>query len=194
MSIPSFSPNMSSVSLFSNTSSSPSRPTTRDGSALPPPLSGSHLGTSAPNVLTKERKLSFSRKASLSGSRRRGSTSTAVSSNAVVTDAAAPPALPDYALSAAAKVIPHNARDTKSPVSPDAAPSSLSRSATLSSFMAPPTPSAVSGIISPTAWPTSEATSIHQQMFDLAHKRIATLDYLRKAYATPHRLSFHCVC
>ncbi|KAG5919013.1 hypothetical protein E4U61_001237 [Claviceps capensis] len=121
---PSFSAN-----IFTINPNSPSRPTTRDGGAgidplhppphAPPPIPGtslvpaplstvipasaSILGTSIPK---ETRKLSFSRKSSLSGSiRRRGSSVGSIAvANAVVTDAAAPPALPDYALSAAAKV------------------------------------------------------------------------------------------
>ncbi|KAF5260944.1 hypothetical protein FOXYS1_8402, partial [Fusarium oxysporum] len=76
-----------STSIFS--SNAASRPTTRDGHAVDP------LNTT---ILPKDRKASFSRKASLSS--RRGS-SFGNGPNAFVTDATAPPALPDYALSAA---------------------------------------------------------------------------------------------
>lgn len=177
ISIPSFG--QSSLNTFGS-SSSASRPTTREGSSAPPPLSGSHLGSSVPSFLSRDRKSSFSRKASLSSVRRRGSTSASASSNTVVTDNSAPPALPDYALSSAAKVLPRDGKDsTRSPVSPDDVQSSLSRSATLSSFMAPP--SHRSGILSPSSW-SNEVDSAHQNMVDLVNKRIATFDYLRKTY------------
>ncbi|KID97573.1 hypothetical protein MAJ_06445, partial [Metarhizium majus ARSEF 297] len=190
-----------SVGIFTNPSSF-SRPTTRDGSidplhppphSLPPPIP-----TSGP---VKEcRKASFSRKASLSGStRRRGSSvgSTAASNpNAIVTDATAPPALPDYALPAAAKLRSRDRRDVgsvddgvQSPVSPTGDSSglaSMSRTNTgAGSYFPPPTPVGVPSSLNGTAastWQQSEASMIHQQITDVANKRISTLDYLRKAH------------
>lgn len=119
----------------------------------------------------------------------------------VVTDAAAPPALPDYALSAAAKIVSRDKRDADgavwSPVSPpeggfgfgfNGPPiTGLSRSATsttATSFMPPPTPGGAgssAGANGGGNWYQSEAAMIHQQISDVANKRISTLDYLRKA-------------
>ncbi|KGQ09599.1 hypothetical protein BBAD15_g5039 [Beauveria bassiana D1-5] len=157
----------------------PSRPTTRDGSAV-----SSALGLLS-GTLSKERKASFSRKASLSGARRRSSVSTTVSSaaDAVMTDDSVPPALPDYALAAAVKIAPRDGRDpVRSPISPDNAPfSAISRSTTSTAFMmAQQTPSTATGI-SPTQWRQSEVAMMHQQIIEAAHKRISTLSYLRKA-------------
>ncbi|EFY91186.1 hypothetical protein MAC_02857 [Metarhizium acridum CQMa 102] len=190
-----------SVGIFTNPSSF-SRPTTRDGSIdplHPPPHSPPPpIPTSGP--VKESRKASFSRKASLSGStRRRGSSvgSTAASNpNAIVTDAAAPPALPDYALPAAAKVQSRDRRDmgsvddgVRSPVSPTGGSSglaSMSRTNTgAGSYFPPPTPVGVPSSLNGAAagtWQQSEASMIHQQITDVANKRISTLDYLRKAH------------
>lgn len=233
---PSFSAN-----IFTIKPNSPSRPTTRDGGAgidplhppphAPPPIPGtslvpaplsasipapaSILGTSIPK---EARKLSFSRKSSLSGSiRRRGSSVGSVAvANAVVTDAAAPPALPDYALPAAAKVQQQQiqlqqqqqqqqqAREARrelgsvddsgvrSPGSPTGTVftgggimSRTATSTTLGQMMPPPppTPLGISHGAGGT-WQQSEASVIYQQITEVASKRIATLDYLRKAYVS----------
>ncbi|KAM3452634.1 hypothetical protein MY3296_004372 [Beauveria thailandica] len=158
----------------------PSRPATRDGSAV-----SSALGLLS-GTLSKERKASFSRKASLSGARRRSSVSTTASgaADAVMTDDSVPPALPDYALAAAAKIAPRDGRDlVRSPISPDSAPfSAISRSTTSTAFMMPQqTPSTATGI-SPTQWRQSEVAMMHQQIIEAAQKRISTLSYLRKAH------------
>ncbi|KAK7404102.1 hypothetical protein QQX98_010117 [Neonectria punicea] len=183
-------PNSGSTPIFStsifSSSSSASRPTTRDGTTVDP--------------LTKDRKPSFSRKSSLS---RRGS-SFGNGPNAYVTDAAAPPALPDYALAAAAKVTPRPdiARESSDPSasstvhpSPANAPDStmqmqmLSRSATgsttyLGSMGPPQTPIVGPGgaVGSGSLWQQSEAGLAHQQITEVANKRISTLEYLRKAH------------
>ncbi|KAG6087275.1 hypothetical protein E4U30_000641, partial [Claviceps sp. LM220 group G6] len=226
---PSFSAN-----IFTINPNSPSRPTTRDGGAgidplhppphAPPPIPGtslvpaplsasipasaSILGTSIPK---EARKLSFSRKSSLSGSiRRRGSSVGSVAvANAVVTDAAAPPALPDYALPAAAKVQQQQlqlqqqqqAREARrelgsvddsgvrSPGSPTGTVFTgggiMSRTATSTTFgqMMPPPPPTPLGISHGAGgmWQQSEASVIYQQITEVASKRISTLDYLRKA-------------
>ncbi|CCE28906.1 uncharacterized protein CPUR_02596 [Claviceps purpurea 20.1] len=228
---PSFSAN-----IFTINPNSPSRPTTRDGGAgidplhppphAPPPIPGtslvpaplsasipasaSILGTSIPK---EARKLSFSRKSSLSGSiRRRGSSVGSVAvPNAVVTDAAAPPALPDYALPAAAKVQQQQqqlqiqqqqAREARrelgsvddsgvrSPGSPTGTSftgggimSRTATSTTLGQMMPPPPPTPL-GISHGAGgmWQQSEASVIYQQITEVASKRISTLDYLRKAH------------
>lgn len=188
-----------SVGVFTNPSSL-SRPATRDGSIdplhHPPPHSPPPIPTSSSAHPKESRKSSFSRKSSLSGSTRRrgssvGSTGT---SNAIVTDAAAPPALPDYALPAAAKVQSRDRRDIgsvddgiRSPVSPTGGGSgfgSMGRTNT-GGYFPPPTPIGVNSVLNggaSTMWQPSEASMIHQQIIDVASKRISTLDYLRKAY------------
>lgn len=174
-----------STSIFS--SSSASRPATRDGGSVDP------LTTAL-----KDRKPSFSRKSSLS---RRGS-SFGNGPNAYVTDAAAPPALPDYALAAAAKITPRadiresdpSIHHSSSTTAADSAVTMqmLSRSATgstlhLGSMPPPATPmSGPNGAIgSGTLWQQSEAGLAHQQITEVANKRISTLEYLRKAYVHP---------
>ncbi|KAK2671343.1 hypothetical protein RAB80_013765 [Fusarium oxysporum f. sp. vasinfectum] len=144
-----------STSIFS--SNAASRPTTRDGHAVDP------LNTT---ILPKDRKASFSRKASLSS--RRGS-SFGNGPNAFVTDATAPPALPDYALSAAAKVAPRpdGVESAAAPVEPQM----LSRSATGSTTLHGGDRAEYAD------WDNAEWGG-----WDLANKRIATLEYLRKAH------------
>ncbi|KAG5979723.1 hypothetical protein E4U55_004831 [Claviceps digitariae] len=209
-----------SAGIFAINPGSPSRPSTRDGSIsidplhppphAPPPIPTSSIvsASTTASVTTKEpRKLSFSRKSSLSGStRRRGSSvsSAAVSTNAIVTDATVPPALPDYALSAAAKIQHHqSARETRrdhgsaddsgvrSPVSPTSGTgfgtgAMLSRTTTnTAGQVVPPTTLGVTNVLNGTSagtWQQSEASVIYQQITDVATKRISTLDYLRKAH------------
>ncbi|KJZ75151.1 hypothetical protein HIM_05345 [Hirsutella minnesotensis 3608] len=157
---------------------------------------------------------------------------------AFFTDASAPPALPDYALSAAAKIhslgrlqqqsppsrLPASQNvagqrimpgrilttttttvtSSSSPVAPALTPSaigSLYMSPTLpmtgsngaaaggagaatangSSVASPPAVSSATASAF-SIWQPSEASLIHQQIMDLANKRISTLDYLRKAH------------
>lgn len=160
----------------------------------PPPLTQSHSTTSITTAI-KDRKPSFSRKAaSFSGPRRRGSSATGSTSSAIVTDAAAPPALPDYALSAAAKVAPSRDAADPSPLplrSPASPPDGgfarmLSRTATSASTnMPPPPPTPVEGRNGGgggTFWQPNDIGVVHQQIVELANKRIATLDYLRRTY------------
>ncbi|CAM1509447.1 Fc.00g031860.m01.CDS01 [Cosmosporella sp. VM-42] len=174
-----------STGIFSSNNNS-SRPTTREGID---PLSGPpHL---------KDRKASFSRKSSLSGSRRRGS-SFGNGPNAYVTDATAPPALPDYALAAAAKVIPRGDmgkpgdHSVQTPSSADGGFAMLTRTNTggtahMAATM--PTHSAFAGMPGGGVGagvgmflPPTEVGVVHQQITELANKRISTLDYLRKAH------------
>lgn len=181
--VPSSTP-MFSTSIFS--SNAASRPTTRDGSD--PSSTVSH-------TLAKDRKASFSRKSSLSGSRRRGS-SFGNGPNAYVTDAAAPPALPEYALAAAAKVVPRADVGKQPSDHPVQTPGSagegfgmLTRTNTGSTtyFGAMPAgaayvgvPGSGMGVGAGLMLQQQESILIHQQITDLANKRIATLDYLRK--------------
>ncbi|KAH6983385.1 hypothetical protein BKA56DRAFT_519615 [Ilyonectria sp. MPI-CAGE-AT-0026] len=183
-------PNSGSTPIFSTSifsSSSASRPVTRDGGSVDP------LATAL-----KDRKPSFSRKSSLS---RRGS-SFGNGPNAYVTDAAAPPALPDYALAAAAKITPradiresdpsasiHHSSSASTAADSAVTMQMLSRSATgstlhLGSMPPPATPmSGPNGAIgSGTLWQQSEAGLAHQQITEVANKRISTLEYLRKAH------------
>lgn len=186
-------PTFASASYFTNGATSPSRPTTRDGSS-PSAGGGLFAGVGLPQppqsqaqAKDKERKTSFSRRSSLSSSRRRGSTATTGASNAVITDAAAPPALPDYALSAAVKIPSQkdNRDAVRSPVSPEAYglnTTSLTRTGSNNAgTMQPLTPSGLGPGISPTQWHQPEASMIHQQIVEAAHKRISTLNYMRKA-------------
>ncbi|OAA56788.1 hypothetical protein ISF_07304 [Cordyceps fumosorosea ARSEF 2679] len=184
-----FSPGQQTTSHFgSHDSTSASRPTTRDGSAV-----SAALGLLSSSLSSKDRKTSFSRKASLSGasSRRRSSVSTVgagggAGADTVMTDDSAPPALPDYALAAAVKIAPRGeggAAFVRSPISPDGVPASaISRSASSTAFMMPPqTPSTATGV-SPTQWRQSEVAMMHQQIVEAAQKRMSTLSYLRKAH------------
>ncbi|KAM0553131.1 hypothetical protein ACHAPJ_007681 [Fusarium lateritium] len=165
-----------STSIFSSSNNAASRPTTRDGHAVDPLSSN------------KDRKTSFSRKASLSS--RRGS-SFGNGPNAYVTDAAAPPALPDYALSAAAKVtarpdIPSGEATAHHPT-PSTDFQMLSRSATGSTTLhgVPSTPMGImpNGSVGTSGmWQQNEASIMHHHVTELANKRISTLEYLRKAH------------
>ncbi|SPN97705.1 uncharacterized protein DNG_01218 [Cephalotrichum gorgonifer] len=170
------------VFSFFGSSSSKSRPGTSSGetSHQPPFLLQQPQPQPQPNLLVKDRKNSFPRKSSFSSppkqKKRSGSSASAGSRNVVgsfVTDSSAPPALPDYALSAAAKVT----REGEAMVSP--VPGALMRSSTShGSFSAgAPTP------IPPTSqvW-QGEAAVMHRNMREIARKRMYTLEYLRKAH------------
>ncbi|KAG5757242.1 hypothetical protein H9Q69_002540 [Fusarium xylarioides] len=160
-----------STSIFSSNASS--RPTTRDGHAVDP------LNTT---ILPKDRKASFSRKASLSS--RRGS-SFGNGPNAFVTDATAPPALPDYALSAAAKVAPRPDGVEAAPVEVQMLSRSATGSTTLHGGIVPNTPIGImpNGAVGTSGmWQQNEAGIMHHHVTELANKRIATLEYLRKAH------------
>ncbi|KAF5531689.1 hypothetical protein FCIRC_190 [Fusarium circinatum] len=163
-----------STSIFS--SNAASRPTTRDGHAVDP------LNTT---IVPKDRKASFSRKASLSS--RRGS-SFGNGPNAFVTDATAPPALPDYALSAAAKVAPRPdgvESAAAAPVDVQMLSRSATGSTTLYGGIVPNTPIGImpNGAVGTSGmWQQNEAGIMHHHVTELANKRIATLEYLRKAH------------
>lgn len=167
-----------STSFFS--SASKSRPGTSSGE--PPPLptnNPSATSLAQPNVLSKDRKGSFGRRASVtspSRSKRRASSS-AGGSNLIVTDSKVPPALPDFALAAAAKI----SRETdavQSPASADSFSKMLGRTPTSQSNSDRLTPMTSHPAIFPGS---SEASIVFLQIQDLANKRISTLDYLRKA-------------
>ncbi|KAF6822508.1 hypothetical protein CMUS01_11064 [Colletotrichum musicola] len=189
-----------STSFFSS-SSSKSRPGTSSGEqpqppqqsqSQPPPQPSPFFPPplqypSGPNVLTKDRKSSFGRKPSFSSpskssKRRANSSSSGVGGNVVVTDRNVPPALPDFALAAAAKIT-RDADQIHSPASADSFTKMLSRSHTGSTSLAadrlqPPMPSAAH----PNMWQSSESVVLHMQMQEMANKRISTLDYIRKAH------------
>ncbi|CRK47059.1 hypothetical protein BN1723_007317 [Verticillium longisporum] len=177
-----------SSSFFSSSSTTKSRPGTASGdppsssssSQLPPPPPPP---LSQHNTLTKDRKGSFGRKTSFSSpsktSKRRANSSSGGGFNVIVTDSKVPPALPDFALAAAAKI----AKDTdaiQSPASADSFSKMLGRTPTGQSSMndrlAAPL-SANAGM-----WAGSEAAVVHLQIQELAKKRMATLEYLRKAH------------
>ncbi|KAM0256613.1 hypothetical protein ACHAQJ_004900 [Trichoderma viride] len=191
--------------LFSPSSLNlPSRPSTRDrergrdrerlDSHQQPQTSLSAVRTSS-----KERKASFSSlKASLPGSRRRAANGAAAASSSshnsgAVTDASAPPALPDYALAAAAKIVAKDGnnkdkdkerRDAiEGPWTTDLAGAMIPRAGTMTS-MTPATPVEVRPGMTSTMWAMAQGEShlLHQQVTETAQKRMSTLDYLRKAH------------
>ena len=170
---------------FGGGSSSRSRPGTASGE--PPPSSFAQSTTpqllpsatlQPPNVLTKDRdrKGSFGRKASFSSpnkskQRRAGSSST------VITDSNVPPALPDFALAAAAKL----SRETdviQSPASGDSFSKMMTRGAPAQDRYGAPLPALP---VPPQSAYQTEGAIVHQQVQAIANKRISTLDYLRKA-------------
>lgn len=186
-----------STDSFPSSSFAPSssRPTTRDGPeatipAIPtvpaprPPLAQTNSSHNVPTTSSKDRKPSFSRKAaSFSSPRRRGSSTTSNNANGVITDATAPPALPDYALSAAAKVVSRDGTEqpsAPSPASPDNFARMLSRTTTGGTATMPPPPPTPVGNQGGFWQSNGDAGYMHQQITDLANKRIATLDYLRR--------------
>ena len=91
-----------------------------------------------------------------------------------MTDSSAPPALPDYALSAAAKVTREG--DAPGSGSGDGFPRLLGRTATTPTFSSSGTPAPPAGHV----W-QGEAAVMHKNMREIARKRIYTLDYYRKA-------------
>jgi hypothetical protein len=152
---------------------------------------------------SKERKASFSSfKASLPGSRRRANnasgTATPSSNGAAVTNASAPPALPDYALAAAAKIVAKekdrdrerdkdrekDRRDAAEGASAADLATMIPRgSAMAMAAMTPATPIEGRPGVTSTMWALAqgETQALHHQITELAQKRMSTLDYLRKA-------------
>ncbi|KAI1429129.1 hypothetical protein F5Y12DRAFT_538755 [Xylaria sp. FL1777] len=137
------------------------------------------------------RRPSFGRKSSISSpskGKRRASSSASNgggSGGQIITDATVPPALPDYALAAAAKV----SKDPDAIVSPTSVESltrMISRTMSAPSTGLYQTMSGVTGAgLSPQSsipgLPT-ESASLYNHIQDVAKKRISTLDYLRKAH------------
>ncbi|KAI8950677.1 hypothetical protein F4801DRAFT_333571 [Xylaria longipes] len=141
------------------------------------------------------RRPSFGRKSSLtspSKGKRRASSSAANGGGGaggqIITDATAPPALPDYALAAAAK-ISKDVDAVVSPTSVDSFSKMINRSMTASSNGLYQTMSGVSGVLQTNTSPQSsvpglptEIPSLYHHIQDVSNKRISTLDYLRKAH------------
>ncbi|KAI1172740.1 hypothetical protein F4777DRAFT_489753 [Nemania sp. FL0916] len=135
------------------------------------------------------RRPSFGRRASLSspskGKRRASSSASnagAGGAEQIITDATVPPALPDYALAAAAKV----PKDADGLVSPTVDSFAKMISRTMSAPSKPPLYPADdaemiyhSGV--PTLPPPGTPT-LYGHVQDVANKRISTLDYLRKSH------------
>ncbi|RYP31956.1 hypothetical protein DL767_005497 [Monosporascus sp. MG133] len=137
----------------------------------------------------RDRRPSFGRKASFSSpkARRRASSLASNGTDRIRTDASAPPAIPDFALAAAAKL----SRDTEAVLTPTTTPTDpLAK--TTSGRTAPAPATAMNGLnaaaTSPPTIQTGQGSSaeaaiaVHQHIHELANKRISTLDYLRKAH------------
>ncbi|GAW17042.1 hypothetical protein ANO14919_064920 [Xylariales sp. No.14919] len=141
------------------------------------------------------RRPSFGRKSSFSSpskGKRRASSSASNGGGGggqIITDATAPPALPDYALAAAAK-ISKDPDAVVSPTSVDSFSKMMSRTMSASSSGLYQTMSGVgAGTGLSTTSPQSsvptlptETPSLYNHIQDVANKRISTLDYLRKAH------------
>ncbi|KAI1158025.1 hypothetical protein F5B18DRAFT_122925 [Nemania serpens] len=177
-----------SASGNSNNSNSRSRPGTSSGPDPP---------KDAKESKEHSRRPSFTRKPSLSSpskAKRRASSS---ASNAgggggggqIITDATAPPALPDYALPAAAKITSRDADAIVSLSSVDSFSKMISRTMSAPSNglyqtmsgVAAAAPSSTSPKSSVPMLPT-EMPSLYSHIQDVTSKRISTLDYLRKAH------------
>ncbi|KAI0528324.1 hypothetical protein F5B22DRAFT_31336 [Xylaria bambusicola] len=186
--IPFFSTNIWGTSSKSDSNTQGSAP----GASANSSNSKSRPGTSSGDQSKDHsRRPSFGRKSSISSpskGKRRASSSASNgggSGGQIITDATAPPALPDYALAAAAKV----ARDPDavlSPTSVDSFSKMISRTMSAPSGGIQQTMSGASGAnLSPQSSipmiPT-ESPSLYSHIQDLANKRISTLDYLRKAH------------
>ncbi|KAI0472773.1 hypothetical protein GGR56DRAFT_582049 [Xylariaceae sp. FL0804] len=126
---------------------------------------------------------SFSRKSSFtspSKSKRRASSGTSNGYEAkIVTDAAAPPKLPDYALAAAARLASRAESESESPLG-GADPFSKMNTSNPAGFYgasagSPP-------VVQQLPLPPTETPSLFQHVQDIVNKRISTLDYLRKAH------------
>ncbi|KAI1085113.1 hypothetical protein F5B20DRAFT_567816 [Whalleya microplaca] len=146
----------------------------------------------------KERKYSFGRRPSFSSpskGKRRASSSNgggaAGAGDEIKTDASAPPAIPDFALHAAAKL--GNSSNSNSgsgsdppPVPPPIASPPGSATDSFSKMIGRSAPTPTNGFYpsSATSPPIlqPEIPSLHQHIQEIANKRISTLDYLRKAH------------
>ncbi|KAI0424353.1 hypothetical protein F5Y09DRAFT_143021 [Xylaria sp. FL1042] len=152
----------------------------------------SRPGTSAGDQSKEHsRRPSFGRKSSISSpskGKRRASSSASNgggSGGQIITDATAPPALPDYALAAAAK-ISKDPDAIVSPTSVDSFSKMISRTMSAPSNGLYQTMSGVAGpgLSTQPSVPTlpTETMSLYNHIQDVANKRISTLDYLRKAH------------
>ncbi len=183
-----------------NSSSSRSRPGTSSGEQQ-------HAGErerERHNVLTRERRPSFSgarsrQRASSTGGRRPSiSVLTSSAPSAAESSRAAVPPLPDFALAARLVVPSRDDVAVASPASVDSFSRMLSRTAPApaNGYMSSTTqlvpPQAPAGAAAAAAAAAaagqggqSESSMVHQHIQEMANKRISTLDYLRKAYVLP---------
>lgn len=153
----------------------------------------------------RERKSSFGRKPSFTSPKviKRSRSSSAsgdhIRSHHIRTDSSTPPAIPDFALAAAAKASRETEAVAVSPTTTATAPSdpfakaaatpkrtgrnTHAPAATMNGHYSAATspPTVQTGPGNPGE---SSSFSVHQHIHELANKRIATLDYLRKAYVT----------
>lgn len=188
--------NAAAGALFSPASLNlPTRPPTRDRERGRdrdrPDLQQTPTSLSVVRTSSKERKASFSSlKASLPGSRRRANASgTATPSANTVTDASAPPALPDYALAAAAKIVAKDKDKEKDKRDAAEGPSAaelanmIPRGSAMAA-MTPATPIEGRPGMTSTMWALAQGETqvLHHQIAETAQKRMSTLDYLRKAH------------
>lgn len=178
----------SAFSFFSS-SASKSRPGTSSGESIQQPplqqLNGLNIQQAA--VLTKDRKNSFPRKTSFSSptkSKKRSASSSSAGARpgvggSFVTDSAAPPALPDFALAAAAKL----SRETEAIAMTPGTGDNFSR---ILGRTAPTSAGFNTGGLTPVPPPgqqwQGEGAVMHRNMREIARKRMYTLDYLRKAH------------
>jgi len=183
------SSNTSSSNIAASSSPAKSRPGTSSGEGTA--VDGSPR---QPNVLHKDRdrRPSFSRKASFSSSspskstRKRtlssGANGAGPSLQITATGDNAIPPLPDFALAAVAK-LSRDSEVLQSPTSSDSFSKMLSRTAPTPvngySAAAPGPQLAPPAVVAPGQ--PSELSVLHQNIQDTANKRISTLDYLRKA-------------
>ncbi|PKS07697.1 hypothetical protein jhhlp_006305 [Lomentospora prolificans] len=174
-----------SAFAFFGSSSTKSRPGTSSGESIQQQTTNGF--NVPPNVLTKDRKGSFPRKTSFSSptksKKRSGSSSSAGArsggSGSFVTDSTAPPALPDFALAAAAKLSRDTEAVSMTPITGDSFSRILGRTA-------PTTTGFNTGGLTPVPPPgqmwQGEGAIMHRNMREIARKRMYTLDYLRKAH------------
>lgn len=190
--------NAAAGALLSPSLNLPTRPSTRDRERGRdrdrPDLQQTPTSLSVVRTNSKERKASFSSfKASLPGSRRRANasgTATPSSNDGAITHTTAPPALPDYALAAAAKIVAKDKDKDKERDRRDAGegPSAaelanmIPRGSAMTA-MTPATPIEGRPGMTSTMWALAQGETqvLHHQITDLAQKRMSTLDYLRKA-------------
>ncbi|KAI0018724.1 hypothetical protein F4780DRAFT_501439 [Xylariomycetidae sp. FL0641] len=180
--------NDSNGSYFNISTLSPLQSVRSSSRSRPGTSSGDRETTQPQPREHSSRRPSFSRKASFPSALRRGSSSgTNGSVPTIVTDAATPPALPDYAVAAATAAKLAKEADTQpSPASVDSFSKMMGRTA------ATPTNGFYNTVAQTTTsppllqtglpLPPTESPSLHQHIHDLANKRISTLDYLRKAH------------